>query len=590
MPPPLPKRLATIPARVLLQNAIKADPDDRLAHWQLGQMQVDGKWIAADEVQRRAAADPLQTEYQQRRMATGRGFQQQLALARWCRDNKLNDESQLHWAVVLSLDPTNKEALKAVDMMWKNGRLVSRTEKPEQKQHAQDAKNAAKHWEPIIAKWRRAVSGHDVPAHDAALAEIRAIKDLDAIPSLESVTLGRDANDIKHAEECLQISMAFIEALNKMADQAATDSLVRHAVFSPGNKARALAIEELKPREQNSYVPMLLAGLAMPIESSFHVATDVNGNVHYSHALYREGADADWSYNLNKTTSQTDFGSKITLFDTYTKEMQVGTVADARKTAKIAQVSSQAEQHYGSNIATTESNVARANEGAEELNARIFPALVSTTGKDFGDNPKAWWSWWSTENEYLSSEHPVDQHYDTEWRNYYYGAPQTLTYSTAPPPPPSAHHSCFAKGTLVWTKTGQKAIDKIEPGELVLSQDIETGELKYEPVLLRTFRPSGKLMKLTTDGEELVATTGHPFWVPGTGWRMTKELGDDAILHGLQHPVHVSSIQQTTDGEAYNLVVAETSTYFVGHEGVLVHDITPRGPTPFIVPGLAKQF
>jgi hypothetical protein len=70
---------------------------------------------------------------------------------------------------------------------------------------------------------------------------------------------------------------------------------------------------------------------------------------------------------------------------------------------------------------------------------------------------------------------------------------------------------------------------------------------------------------------------------------MTKELGDDAILHGLQHPVHVSSIQPTTDGEAYNLVVAETSTYFVGNEGILVHDITPRGPSPYIVPGLAKQ-
>ncbi len=127
-------------AQSLLRDAIKADPDSQLAHWQLGQVQIDGKWVAADEAQRQAAADPLQLEYRQRRATTGANLQQQLTLARWCRDAKLNDESQLHWAVVLSLDPTNKEALKAVDMMWKNGRLVSRTAKPEQKQRAEEAK------------------------------------------------------------------------------------------------------------------------------------------------------------------------------------------------------------------------------------------------------------------------------------------------------------------------------------------------------------------------------------------------------------------------------------------------------------------
>jgi hypothetical protein len=580
-------------SQTLLQDAIKADPDDQLAHWQLGQVQIGDKWVAAGEAQRQAAADPLQLEYRQRRAATRAGLQEQLVLARWCRDNKLTDESQLHWAVVLSLDPTNKEALKAVDMMWKNGRLVSRNETPQQKQRAQEAKNMAKHWDPIIAKWRHAVAGHDVHAHDAALEEIRAIKELDAIPSMENVTLGKDANEMKHAEECLQIGMAFIDALANLRNQPATDSLVRHAVLSPGNKARALATEKLKSRDQHDYVPMLLGGLAMPIESSFNVATDVNGNVHYAHALYREGADSDWSFNTNKTTSQQDMGGRVRLFDTYTGNSEVGPLTESPivTAAKKAKVASFAESRYGDHASLTESKVAQANEAAEEFNGRIAPVLAATTGKDFGDNPKAWWDWWRGENEYYANDHPVDQHYDSERNNYYYGFSSTYTYSTAPPPPPFRFgpHSCFVQGTLVWTKTGKKPIEQVELGELVLSQDVESGELKYQPVLGTTVRPPSPLLKLTLDKEQLVATLGHPFWVPGVGWRMTKELGEDAAIHCISGSSRIRSVQAEPEAKAYNLIVASFSTYFVGNSGVLVHDNTQHHSAPVVVPGVPLQ-
>jgi hypothetical protein len=98
-------------------------------------------------------------------------------------------------------------------MRWKNGRLVSRTETAQDKQLAKAAKDAAKHWDPLIAKWRRAIGGHEVSALDGAIAEICAIDRIDAIPSLETVTLGRDANDPKHAEECLKVALAFLDAL-----------------------------------------------------------------------------------------------------------------------------------------------------------------------------------------------------------------------------------------------------------------------------------------------------------------------------------------------------------------------------------------
>lgn len=579
-------------ASTLLQDAIKADPNNQIARWQLGQLRVDGIWMPAEEAQQLAAKDPSQTEYRQRRAAAGRNVGDQAKLARWCRENKLADEAQLHWGVVLSLEPNNKEALRALDLLWKDGQLVTRGESSQQKQQFETAKAAARRWEPLVAKWRRAVAGRDILAHDSALAEIRAIHELEAIPFMEAVTLGRDANNMQHAEECLQIAVAFIDALGKMPEPSATESLVRHAVFSPGNKARALAIEKLKPRDQHDYVPMLLSGLAMPIESSFNVATDEDGNVRYAHTLYREGPESDWSYDLRKRTDQQNLGGRFMALDTNTSDLEVGqlTESPAVVAARKAAVASKSQAKYANTAVATEARVSERNEAIEATNMRIIPVLSATTDKDFGESPKAWWDWWRSRNEYYSSEHPVDQHYDSEYNHYYYGFPNLYTYSTAPPPPrPRGPYSCFAKGTLVWTKTGKVPIEQVELGDFVLSQNVDSGELTYKPVLGKTIRPPSPMLKITTSNETLVTTLGHPFWVTGAGWRMAKELGDDAKLHGAKGVTSVRAIEQVPDADAYNLIVGDFNTYFVGESGILVHDNTPRRPAQMLIPGIAKN-
>jgi intein/homing endonuclease len=134
-----------------------------------------------------------------------------------------------------------------------------------------------------------------------------------------------------------------------------------------------------------------------------------------------------------------------------------------------------------------------------------------------------------------------------------------------------------------------RPIDTLEPGDLVLSQDVNTGELKYEPVLARTLRPPSEIVRISINGEELRATRGHPFWVAGTGWRMAKELGDGAMLHSLSGSTGVRSIKTDGEAEAYNLVVADFNTYLVGEHGLLVHDNMPRTPTRAILPGVVPN-
>jgi hypothetical protein len=215
-------------------------------------------------------------------------------------------------------------------------------------------------------------------------------------------------------------------------------------------------------------------------------------------------------------------------------------------------------------------DVANQNKTSAFRNVRISEVLAKATGQNLGDDPRKWWDYWHGQNEYyVPEQHPVYQQYHDSNEKYLC--------------------SCFAKGTPIWTKTGRRPVESLEVGDLVLSQNVETGELKYEPVIGRTVRPPSQILKLSTDIDEILATKGHPFWVAGVGWRMAKELEDGAVLCGISRAARVRSIEQSGEAEAYNLVVADLNTYFVGNSGILVHDNTPRRSSRALVPGVAKN-
>jgi hypothetical protein len=68
---------------------------------------------------------------------------------------------------------------------------------------------------------------------------------------------------------------------------------------------------------------------------------------------------------------------------------------------------------------------------------------------------------------------------------------------------------------------------------------------------------------------------------------MAKELADGAVLHGVTGAARVAAVEKIDAAEAFNLIVADFNTYFVGECGILVHDNTPRRPTRATIPGLA---
>jgi hypothetical protein len=129
-------------------------------------------------------------------------------------------------------------------------------------------------------------------------------------------------------------------------------------------------------------------------------------------------------------------------------------------------------------------------------------------------------------------------------------------------------------------------IEKVRIGDRVLSQDRDSGELTYKLVIDATIRPPSPTLRLGMGDEEIATTMGHLLWVTGLGWQMAKEVQVGDQLHGVYGGQTVDYIKPGPESEAYNLVVADFSTYFIGRHRILVHDNRPRLVTEARLPGL----
>lgn len=203
-------------------------------------------------------------------------------------------------------------------------------------------------------------------------------------------------------------------------------------------------------------------------------------------------------------------------------------------------------------------------------NRHVFEALEEATGEQLPREAGQWWSWWQSYNEY-------------NWPKPTYYAYQNEVRST---PYAIASSSCFLAGTLVQTQRGPAPIESIRPGDRVLAQDQDTGELAFKLVLRTTLRPSTRMVCLHAGGEQITTTLGHPFWVSGHGWKMAKELTSGERLHSLAGSVAIEKIEPVEANQVHNLVVEDFNTYFVGNQKLLVHDNEFRKPTRATIPGL----
>jgi hypothetical protein len=125
--------------------------------------------------------------------------------------------------------------------------------------------------------------------------------------------------------------------------------------------------------------------------------------------------------------------------------------------------------------------------------------------------------------------------------------------------------------------SGEKAIDEVKPGDLVLAFDETTGEIEAKMVMARLVHPmtSEPRLRVTLDTGVVIETTeGHRFYdAERLDWDEIKEFSVGDLLFDGQDARMIVDIERLDGAEpvdTFNLTVADHHTYFVG--GVLVHN------------------
>ncbi|SDM86461.1 polymorphic toxin-type HINT domain-containing protein [Acetanaerobacterium elongatum] len=141
--------------------------------------------------------------------------------------------------------------------------------------------------------------------------------------------------------------------------------------------------------------------------------------------------------------------------------------------------------------------------------------------------------------------------------------------------------ACFVAGTLVAAKDGYKPIEQIKTGDLVWSENPETGEKGLKRVVQNFIRQTDEFVHLKVDGQNITTTPEHPFYVPQKGWIKAIELnaGDKLVLQSGKIVI-VEQVQHEileTPATVYNFEVEDFHTYYVSNSSILVHNSCSGG-------------
>lgn len=145
----------------------------------------------------------------------------------------------------------------------------------------------------------------------------------------------------------------------------------------------------------------------------------------------------------------------------------------------------------------------------------------------------------------------------------------------------------FVAGTLVRMADGSLTpIEDLQPGDLILAGDPETGQTSPEPVITPLTSTGDKrliALRFDDDTQAVVATDNHPYWVQDAGWVAAGDLvvGDTTLASDGHERVltQTTDLGQFLDQTVHNLHVAGQHTYYVTanpHQAdQLVHNTGP---------------
>jgi tetratricopeptide (TPR) repeat protein len=563
-----------------LAQAISIDPRHVAARGLLGLIDYGGQWLRPEAVGEKRKSDPALVkkleEYYARRAALEaskravaeprKASRAHETLAMWCEQQGLNDQAIAHLTMAVQLDPYHDAAWKHLGYVRRRGRWLTREQIAADEQDADAQRKGEKYWEPLLRKWKSSWS--DKARREQAVEEIADVVDPRAVPSIMRV-FGSGSP----AQQLIAVSM-----LARINSPPAIKELARLAVLSDSDSTRQAATTALEGHILRDYVGELVDMVKSKVEYKvqqvqgpgstgslavdtprFHIVRTYDAPPAFTLANTFRGVVGYDANGMPFVAAGAEM-DKIRRLPFFGVQQTALSAIEARTQELLATANmkaANAQQQLDLDVQAIEAF----NRDSAALNQRIMPVLQSLAGapdvKDDQDALKGWW-------------------YDQ--LGYQYEPPQKVTVvqqDVAPQYAPPRIYTCFASGTLVRTPDGSCPIEQIHVGDLVLSQDVATGALDYNPVLVvHHNKPSKTLRTTLTNGESLVSSVYHRFWRSGGGWALARELKPGDKLRTLGGQVRIASIEPGSVVPVYNLDVARKHSFFVGQDCTLVHDNT----------------
>jgi hypothetical protein len=583
-----------------LAMAVLSDPGNAAARGLLGLIQSGGRWETPEQARARIAADdarsPKLAEYERRRakltveevrVSRLRDSERQngpsqdaasdrlnrnrrlarghVELARWCERNRLKPEATAHFTMSIHLDPSRDSTWKHLGYVKRDGRWTSREQAAIDELEERAEKQADHYWEPLLKKWKSWLGDKERRAEAEDL--LATVIDRRAVPSILKVF----AADRSESEQHRRVML-----LGQIDSPSSSQAVAALAVWSRFDSVRREAIEVLKGRPPRDYaakfVEMIHGAIkyevkrespsdprpALAIDApKFRILRTYDVPPAFELPLSFRGYVGYDPNGLPIVVSGRELESMRSLAGNPQAMATAMHALELRTANLLAMATQSARRQMAADIDAIEA----ANQQARDDNATIIPMLKSAAGApaSLSDDEDAWHVWW----------------YDTLGYSFQASPKPTFTQDVATPYLAPAIRTCFAAGTPVHTLSGARPIEALEVGDQVLSQDVGTGALSFQPVVFVHRNPPAKTLRITfSTGDSVVCSIFHRFWRATLGWAQVRELKPGDILRSFGTTVAVKSIGPDTTQALYNLDVAISRSFFVGKSKVLVHDNT----------------
>ncbi len=628
-----------------LAIAVLTDPSNATARGLMGLVSYRGHWSRPEAVGQKvkddAALSAALAEYNGRRERAAKTAEAQWRLALWCEEHGLTAEATAHFSVVVQLDPGREAAWKRLGYKKHQGRWKTDAQVAAESAEADAQKRANQHWKPVLTRLR--ASAGDQHRRDETERSLAAITDPRAVPSIWTVFIdeGSGERDQAIAVQLLgqldapraSRGLAMLAVFSDSAEvrRAATETLrgrdtrdflgsviallrrpVKYEVRpvggpgSPGvlfvegerfNVRRLYAPPPMPPIPLFAGESVTFDGYGLPVISRY-LGSEIETSQRTSWAVSARGplpnpahlnginprrfsAPSEWTVTTQTSKTPVEHSMQIPIGQLMLQYQMSAAVAWRQQFNDI-----QIVENY--------------NNVVDRLNDRATQVLRGVTGVDRGSDSQAWMTWWVDQLGYVytpPTSMPVPTYDETVPIGYIpsgvavstsnQAGPTSVTTAVATALSPGGFiHMCFKGGTPVHTLSGLQAIETVQVGDRVLTQDVATGALSYQPVLAVFHNRPAATLRIKTDAESIAATLIHRFWKAGSGWVMARDLKPGDALRTLGGTAVVQAVESDQVQPVFNLQVADGSSFFVGTVGTLAHDnsVTEPVSAPFDAP------